>query len=214
MLGQISFIVLLAAFCIVYLKINENFYQICKISVLDEKTLDNLFTREGEIEQIKKAEKIKALCKDFYVDYSNHTLMKNTLGKLDDMIYNEDYRSEDLEYNSIFIKTLNSNNVKLSLLLMKLVHIVLYGLIMYLITFTFPNLTVQIITFIFNKLLFIVFLAIIIEAILKFYTPFSLDIFGFFSKDNNFNFLEIYFVKKAMVLFKNIVEILRIQNII
>ncbi len=196
MIGQISFVVLLSAFCIVYLKINENFYQICKIAELNEKTFDNLFAHDVEVDQIKKAEKIKALCKDFYVDYSNHTLMKNTLGKLDELIYNQNYHSEDLEYNSIFIKTLNPNSTKLSLLLMKFVHIILYALIMYLIVITFPNLTVQIVTFVFNKLLLIVFLIIIVEAVLTFYTPFSLDIFGFFSKDKNFNFLEFYPLKK------------------
>ena len=198
MLGSFSVLILLISIILMYLKISESYFHVCKNvqnnSEFFEYFLINytLTHNDEDTQKIMKnnIDKLKILCKEYELDYSANAFMNMTLGKLDDMIYHKDKVSAnntsnshssteknyyDESYMKMFLNSMNPESLKLSLLSIKIAHFLLYGLVLYTLVISFPNAAVEILLFFINKILYIIFGYLVSEALLKFFFPEYLD---------------------------------------
>jgi hypothetical protein len=212
MLGNFSVLILLISIILMYLKISESYFHVCKYVEKDSNFFDEFmknFTlshNDEDTQNIMKnnIEKLKTLCKEYELDYSSNPFMNMTLGKLDDMIYHKDKNSgsksknnnnTNLDHHSseknyydenfmkMFLNSMDPESLRLSLFSIKIAHFLLYGLVLYTLVISFPNAAVEILLFFLNKILFIIFGYLVSEALLKFFFPEYLENITWFIKE-------------------------------
>ncbi len=196
MFNKFSLTILVVAAFVFYLKYTEQFYQTCRNSIKDENFFEK-FLNKTTLDKYRlnkynlKIEKLKSLCKDFYVDFSSNFLMKNTIGYMSDFIYGN---TQELDEDSVkyYIESVSIDNFKLSLYSIKFVQILIYMAILYVGIVTIPNLAVQLLLSLTNKLLMIVFCVFALGAVSKFYFGMDLEIENSFENKNYMAYLDFF----------------------
>jgi hypothetical protein len=209
---KISLFVFMLALCILYLEHTETFYIICdKISKeswqesLNSQQQSENFLKEGldSPDKIEKFKKIMNLCKEFNTDYSTHKLMKYTLKILDDFVYNtniESYEEFDLTPKNIgeHIKHIDLNSFKFTLYATKFIHIFMYSIIIYISIVSVPNILAQLVLYFVNKILYIIFFILLVEAFMKIWFKIDSDIVTIVFGNGPIDFLNIPIVKQII----------------
>jgi hypothetical protein len=210
-------LVLLFAGSLFFLKYNEMFYKFCKKTMkfhLEEQSESNNafmgFLNEPKFNQTqcKKIEKLKAICKEFHVDYSQHALMKSTLGKLNDLLFGK-FDSADEKFISKYLDKIELHSIKYTFYIIQFIHSVIYISFLYLFVISIPNLIIKFVINIFNKLLFLIFIALLIEGVLKIYFKINTDITQILDKDNYSKYLDMLPVKFFMTIWDYFYELFK-----
>jgi hypothetical protein len=192
---KFSLIALLVGAIVFYLKYTEPFYLICKHISEKQKDYENFMDKSNDflspnedekyfnsIGSMKKFESIKHICKEFFTDYSNHTIMRYTLDKLNKIIYGDEKNEINDAYIIHHCSRMDLQTLKYVLHTIKFIHLFAYSSILYLIIITLPNIIVQVIMYIFNRVLIIIFVILLIEAFLIMYVSIDTDLLATLDK--------------------------------
>lgn len=157
--------------CIFYMTYTLSFYKYCEIS---SKEQVNYLESENGIDPYKN------LCKEVYTDYSNHTLLKQTINKLYEFVLTQNIlEKREIE---ISIKKMDVVTLRFMMKLLKIVHFSLYGCLLYLIIVILPDMLMRFIKYLLTKVLFVVFVVFILDALFKIYFDINIDVLRFFDK--------------------------------
>src|SRR5689334_7231251 len=145
MIIKISIGILLLACCIFYLKTIEAFVKFCTTAL----------NEDFKHQEIEKYMKLKLMCRDINIKYSNHYILNATIDKINRFIYNSDYF--DYETVAAYIETTNATTLKYVMVVYKLIQIVIYSVLLYLM--------MNFLMFIINKTIIIILLSLMIEGL-------------------------------------------------
>jgi hypothetical protein len=162
-----SIIVGLTVFlCIFYIFSTRHYYTYCTYA----KIIDNYLVKEEFKEQYLM------LCESTFKNYSNHSIMKYSIDILYYLFTKVELSPEENNRLKIYISNVNYYSMKLELKILKTVHLGLYSMILYFLIVVLPKKLIAIILFIINKLLFVIFLIFMAEAVLNLYMDINVDI--------------------------------------
>lgn len=180
------------------LKYTEPYYFLCKALV------DNKMQIESPIEDNltydkDKFESLNYTCHNFFIDYSNHTIMKYTINKIINTLYSSK-KYENIEIIYELIKNAEINQTKLMLSIIKLILLFGYVAILYFIIVVMPNYIANWTVSILNKILIVFFGLLFFEGIAKSYLSLNIDSIYLFEKYNSSlrNWLPIKYLIKFL----------------
>ena len=217
---KLSFGIFAIACILMYLKYTEPFYMVCKH--FSEIPLENKELPQEDYESFtspnlsffiesqsennntiiriddKKYESIKHICKEFFTDYSNHTIMKFTINRFNNLIYSSLNDEITEEFLDNFISNNEPHNLKYILHSIKFIHLFAYSSLLYLIIVSLPNIIAQILLYLFNRALLVIFAVLLIEAFLKIYFSVDSDVVALLDQAIYSQYLEYYPIKKVL----------------
>ena len=121
------------------------------------------------------------MCKEMYMDYSNHTLLKKTINKFYDfLVYQTNMDENDINLN---IKKVEIPSLRMMMKLLKIVHITLYGSFLYFLIVILPLYSIKLIKYLLSKMLFVIFIMFLFDALLKIYFDMNVDLIKFLDKN-------------------------------
>jgi hypothetical protein len=170
--------------CIFYMTYTLSFYKYCELS-----------TKEQDSQNANDPYRI--LCNEVYTNYSNHTLLKQTINNLYELVLSQ--TKLDKEEIETSIKKVDVVSLRFMMKLLKIVHFTLYGCLLYFLIVILPELLMKLIKYIVTKVLFIVFFVFILDALFKIYFDINIDVLRFFDKSY---YMEMSFVVHVIDLFK------------
>ena len=159
-------LILLVTFCIAYIFYTRNYYVYCNYA----KKTNNYLVKE------ELTELYILLCESTFKDYSNHTIMKYSLDILYSIFTSENFSEFEKDRLSIFISTTNFSNMKYELKVLKSVHLVFYMMVLYALVIYLPKFLINLLLYIIDKLLFVLFLVLVSEAVLNLYMDLQIDL--------------------------------------
>ena len=115
------------------------------------------------------------------MDYSNHTLLKKTINKFYDfLVYQTNMDENDINLN---IKKVEIPSLRMMMKLLKIVHITLYGSFLYFLIVILPLYSIKLIKYLLSKMLFVIFIMFLFDALLKIYFDMNVDLIKFLDKN-------------------------------
>lgn len=165
------------------LKYTEPYYFLCKTFV-DNKLQIEIPITDNHTYDKEKYESLNYTCHNFFIDYSNHTLMKYTINKIINTLYSSK-KYENVEIINELIKSIETNQMKLMLSIIKLILLFGYVAILYFIIVVIPNYLANWTVSILNKILLVFFGLLFFEGIAKSYLSLNIDSIYLFEKYNS-----------------------------
>ena len=181
--SKLILIILIIIFCLFYMGYTLVFYKYCENSL---KTGKFLVTEN-------KNELYSNLCKELYTDYSNHILLKQTINKFYDILISQ--TKLDVSEIEFYVNSVDLSTLRLMMKVLKIVHLALYGSVLYIAIVILPIYSIKLLKYILSKILFIIFIIFILDALLKIHFDINIDVFQFFDKSfymNNLYFSKFY----------------------
>ena len=184
MVYQVLLTIVTIVLCTFYMGYTLVYYKYCDYSL----NTGNYFVMEN------KTVLYSELCKEMYRDYSNHTLLKKTLNKFYEVFKSANIDEKELEYS---INNIEFNYLKNLMRILKFIHLIVYGVVIYLLIVIFPIYFLQITKYVMSKFLFVIFITFIIDAVAKIFFDVNLDFLQIF--ESNF-----YLNSKVFIYFSDI----------
>ncbi len=159
-------LILLVTFCISYIFYTRNYYVYCNYA----KTTNDYLVKE------ENKELYILLCESTFKDYSHHTIMKYSIDFLYSIFTSENFSESERFRLSLFIFTNNFSNMKYELKVLKSVHLIFYMMVLYALVIYLPKFLISLLLFIIDKLLCVLFLVLVSEAVLNLYMDLRIDL--------------------------------------
>jgi hypothetical protein len=214
--------IILIVMALFYIKYTEIFFRFCYTygvlkdshpdrDILNEKFgttfhLDGLNVTNSKNFNSIKLQNLENLCKESMIDYNSHYLMSISLERLNEVILSKDILDPETFHN--YLSNIDIINVKLSLLVLKLIYIAIYLTIVYLLIVMIPNFVIQICLSLFNKLLMFMFIILLVESVLKIYFQINIDLVSWLNKSLYLQYADYFPMDYILRLFRFIAELI------
>jgi hypothetical protein len=130
-------------------------------------------------------------------------VLKQTINKFYEFLITQT-KLESSESESV-IRTFDISSLRMMMKVLKIVHFILYSSFLYLAIVILPIFVVNIMKYVLSKVLFVAFLAFILDALLKIYFDINIDIIRFF--DTNY-YLGLPLIVQIIDFFKFLMRII------
>ena len=158
--------------CSFYMQYTYVYYSYCEYS-----------QRTGKYLNLKLEESVEIyteLCKDMYRDYSKHTLLKRIINIFYEFLKTDKVDIKDLER---IIKEIDYDKLKNLMKILKIIHLLLYGVATYVLLVKFPIYFIKLTKFVLKKILLILFIILLMDAGSKILFNIDIDILQILNPD-------------------------------
>jgi len=180
------------------------YYKYCEYAKLSQPSTES-FMSPGNSENFWK---YKIVCQELHTDYSSHTLLKHVVNKFYEFLGSQDdLDAKEIEYQ---VMTMDMIHFKIVMKALKVVHLILYGCVIYLLLVVVPIYLLKLLKYFLSRFLLIVFFVFIVDALLKIQYDINIDLIKIF---NFSTYVNNPYINSMLDTFKYIGRVMRIIEI-